>query len=67
MDILEQDPFTVLNGKLEGPHQSISDLNHIDAFWMLLREILDELIRLVLRVNHQWPSSGLVDDDAVLG
>lgn len=33
---------------------------------MLFGKVLDELVSLVLRVNHQRPSPGLIDDDAVL-
>lgn len=65
LNVFQQNPFSILNCKLECSHQCISDFDDINSFRMLFRKILNEFVCLILWVNHQWPSSGLVNNDTI--
>lgn len=59
-------PFTKLDGKLNSSHKCrFCGFNNIETLFVLSSQIFDEFICLILRVNHQRPSSGLVNNDTI--
>lgn len=59
----------MLDTKLKGLHEiRVTGLDILDAVRAgidVLRQILDEFVRLVLRIDHEWPSARSKDDDRV--
>ena len=66
-DVLYEDPLSELDGLLNGSHDiPIGGLQHLDAFGSLFPHVPDELVGLVLRVDHQRESLGVLYDDSIL-
>jgi hypothetical protein len=64
--ILHQHPPTELNRQFDCFHQPwVSCLQHFDRLWLVSPHVLYILIRLVLGVDHQWPSSALVNYNTI--
>jgi len=59
----------VLDTELKGLHEiRVTGLDILDAVRAgidVFRQILDEFVRLVLRIDHEWPSARSKDDDGV--
>ena len=59
-DVFNKDPLSMLNGDFK--HSQKCGVTHFDDFkannalLLVTREHLDELVSLVLRVDHEWPS-----------
>lgn len=67
-DALQDHPLAELHCQLDRTHQvGLGGLGNVDALLVLGAEVLDELVGLVLRVDHERPPLGLVDDDSVFG
>lgn len=66
-DILNEAPFTKLNCEFQVPQQiSITHLEDIQTlFSILTTEVFDELVSLVLRIDHQRPPSRSEHDNTV--
>jgi hypothetical protein len=55
-----------LNGQLKRTHEVlVIEFQNLEAFLMLLSEILDKLIGLSLRVDHKRVATGFIDYDTV--
>lgn len=67
-DVLNQDPFTKLDSEFKVPKEvSIAHLEDIKASLCFVpAKELDELVGLVLGINHERPSSRAEHDDPVL-
>mmetsp|Transcript_51844 Transcript_51844/g.121546 ORF Transcript_51844/g.121546 Transcript_51844/m.121546 type:complete len:254 (+) Transcript_51844:2409-3170(+) len=65
-DVLQQDPLAELDAKLQRSQEILlAELAHIDPCFGVLAHVLDVLVGLSLRVDHQGPAPGTVDDDTV--
>lgn len=57
-----------LDGFLADTHEvGVGILDDFDTLSSFLTPVLNKLVGLVLRVDHQTEPSGLLDDDTVLG
>ena len=66
LDVLQQVGQAVGDGRLELA-QEVLALEVLDLERALLLHLLDPLVRLALRVDHERPAAAARDDDAVLG
>jgi hypothetical protein len=68
--VLNEDPLTKLDGDFEVSHESgvlgLENINSVGAEFQLSGQTLDKLACLVLRINHERPSSRFKHDQGVL-